>query len=396
MDITLPSLRLKKREERRVQQGHPWVYSNEVDIAATPLTGFAPGDIAVVTDAADKPLGTAMVNPHSLICARLYARRVALFDEALLSHRIERALALRQRIYPQPYYRLVYGEADGLPGLVVDRYGPVAVAQITTAGMERCRDMIASALRQLDGIEALLWRNDSDARELEGLPAYVDTAFGELPEQLEVIEGGARFAIPALAGQKTGWFYDQRENRLRLRAYAREARLLDAFAYVGGWSVGAALAGAASVTAIEASAQAAAAIRHNAGLNGVSIRVIEDDAFNALKALREAGEVFDVVNVDPPAFIKRRKDVKNGEEAYTRLNRLAMQLLGSDGILVTSSCSYHLREDVFLRLLGAAARKAGRGLQILERREQAPDHPVLPGMAETRYLKSYILRVTAY
>jgi 23S rRNA (cytosine1962-C5)-methyltransferase len=278
----------------------------------------------------------------------------------------------------------------------VDRFGEVAVAQITTAGMEACKTMLAEVLQQVTGIKTLLWRNDGDARNLEGLDSYVETAFGELPDSLEVIEGGASFLVPGVAGQKTGWFYDQRDNRLRLRDYARDAKVLDAFAYVGGWSVGAALAGARTVTAIETSAQAAQAIRANAARNEVTLKVIEADAFAALKQLREAGEQFDVINVDPPAFIKRRKDVKNGEEAYTRLNRLAMQLLGADGILVTSSCSYHLREDVYLRLLGAAARKAGRTLQVLERRGQAPDHPVLPAMPESRYLKTFILRVLAH
>ncbi|MGD9000756.1 MAG: class I SAM-dependent rRNA methyltransferase [Granulosicoccaceae bacterium] len=396
MNDSLPSLRLKKREERRVRQGHPWVYSNEVDTKATPLNAFASGDTAQVLAADGKLLGTAMVNPNSLICARLFARRVAVLDEALLTHRVERALALRERLYPQPYYRLVYGESDGLPGLVVDRFGPVVVAQSTTAGMDRCQEHVAAVLHKLPGIDTLIWRNDTDARQLEGLEQYTGVAFGELPEQLEVIEGDAGFHVPAMRGQKTGWFFDQRDNRLRLRDYAGGMRVLDAFAYMGGWGVGAAVAGAASVTAIETSSQAAQAIRDNAARNDVEVNVIEDDAFAALKQLREAGERFDVINVDPPAFIKRRKDVKNGEEAYTRVNRLAMQLLGADGILVTSSCSYHLREEVFVRLLAAAARKAGRTLQVLERRGQAADHPVLPAMPESRYLKTYILRVLAH
>lgn len=393
--MELAPLLLKKNEERRLRQGHLWVYSNEVNVERTPLTAFTPGQPVQILGNDGKPLGTGYVNPHSLICARLVSREPnQVLDRSLLVHRLNIALALRERLYAQPYYRLVYGESDSLPGLVVDRFGDVLSVQITTAGMEVLKEDVVAALEKVVRPQAILLRNDSSSRAPEGLGSYVETALGEVPETVAVEENGVRYAAPLLTGQKTGWFYDHRENRARMQRYARGARVLDVFSYIGGWGIAAAAAGAAQVTCIDASGPALDQVQHNAALNGVADRVdaIEGDAFEALKALRADKERYDVVIVDPPAFIKRKKDAKEGIQAYRRINQAALQLLGKDGILVAASCSFHLQREVFLDLLHQSARHLDRQMQILEQGHQGPDHPVHPAIPETEYIKCFTAR----
>ncbi len=393
--MELAPLILKKNEERRLRQGHVWVFSNEVDVARTPLTAFAPGQPVKLQAHDGKVLGSAYVNPHSLICARLVSRDPEqVLDRSLLVHRLNIALSLRRRMFAQPYYRLVYGESDGLPGLVVDRFDDVLVAQINTAGMEALKTEVVAALEKAVKPRVILLRNDSPARALEGLDSYVESALGEAPESVRVEENGARFEAPLLSGQKTGWYYDHRDNRARMQRYVRAARVLDVFSYIGAWGMAAAVAGAGQVTCIDASARALDQVQRNAALNDAADRVetIEGDAFEALKALRAERAQFDVVIVDPPAFIKRKKDAKEGIQAYRRLNQAALQLLGKDGILVSASCSYHLQRDVFLDLLHQSARHLDRQLQILEQGHQGPDHPVHPAIAETDYIKCFIGR----
>lgn len=393
--MELAPLLLKKNEERRLRQGHLWVYSNEVNVERTPLTAFTPGQPVQILGNDGKPLGTGYVNPHSLICARLVSREPnQVLDRSLLVHRLNIALALRERLYAQPYYRLVYGESDSLPGLVVDRFGDVLSVQITTAGMEVLKEDVVAALEKVVRPQAILLRNDSSSRAPEGLGSYVETALGEVPETVAVEENSVRYAAPLLTGQKTGWFYDHRENRARMQRYARGARVLDVFSYIGGWGIAAAAAGAAQVTCIDASGPALDQVQHNAALNGVADRVdaIEGDAFEALKALRADKERYDVVIVDPPAFIKRKKDAKEGIQAYRRINQAALQLLGKDGILIAASCSFHLQREVFLDLLHQSARHLDRQMQILEQGHQGPDHPVHPAIPETEYIKCFTAR----
>ncbi|BCO32797.1 SAM-dependent methyltransferase [Thiohalobacter sp. COW1] len=391
----LAPLRLKKREERRLRAGHLWIYSNEVDTRATPLTGFAPGQPVRIEAHNGRPLGSGYVNPHSLICARLISRDPdQVLDKSLLVHRLKVALSLRQRLFDQPCYRLCYGEADGLPGLVVDRYGDVLAVQLTTAGMEAMKAAVIVALEQVLQPRGILLRNDVEVRRLEGLETYVET-LGEVPEPVALSENGARFEVSLQTGQKTGWFFDQADNRVRLRRYARDARVLDVFSYVGAWGVQAALAGAAAVTCVDSSGEALARAGHNAGLNGVGdkMQTCQGDAFEVLKALREADERFDLVILDPPAFIKRRKDIEAGTEAYQRLNQLAIRLLGRDGFLITASCSHHMQPEAFRRTVHRAARHVDRRLQILEWGQQAADHPRHPAIVETDYLKAMYCRV---
>lgn len=393
--MSLPPLRLRKNEDRRLRAGHLWVFSNEVDVSATPLTAFEPGAMAEVQDARGAPLGTAYVNPRSLIAARLVSRqRHRRLDGDLLRRRIARALALRETLFGRPFYRLVHGEGDGLPGLVVDRFGSVLVAQVTTAGMERVVGDVVEALREIVSPTGILLRNDTSGRALEGLDSYVRTADGEVPEVLEVEENGVRFHAP-VTGQKTGWFYDHRMNRARMAAYVRGRRVLDVFSYVGGWGVQAAAAGAQQVTCVDASAPALEFAARSAELNGVGDRVLtrRADAFDALMRLGADGERFGVVVLDPPAFIKRKKDARAGEEAYRRANQLAMELLEPDGILVSASCSYHMPREGLQDAMLRASRRLGRELQVLEEGHQGPDHPVHPAIPETAYLKSFIARV---
>jgi 23S rRNA (cytosine1962-C5)-methyltransferase len=393
--MSLPPLRLRKNEDRRLRAGHLWVFSNEVDVERTPLTAFPPGEAVEVQDARGAPLGMGYVNPRSLIAARLVSRdREARLDRALLKRRLLRALSLREALFDRPFYRLAFGESDGLPGLVVDRFGDVLVAQVTTAGIERVKDDVADVLRDLFHPAGILFRNDASGRALEGLDEYVETAHGTVPDLVPLEENGVRFEAP-MSGQKTGWFYDHRMNRARMAAYVRGKRVLDVFSYVGGWGVQAAAAGADAVVCVDSSAPALEQVARNAALNGVEANVStrRGDAFDVLRLLAAEGEKFDVVVLDPPAFVKRKKDLKAGEEAYRRVNALAMEVLRQDGILISASCSYHMPRELLQDAMLRAARQRGRLLQIVEQGHQGPDHPVHPAIPETAYLKAFVGRV---
>jgi 23S rRNA (cytosine1962-C5)-methyltransferase len=388
-------LRLKKDQERRLLAGHLWVYSNEVDVVATPLKGMEPGQPVELLSSHGRWLGLGYANPRSLICARLVSRRRGvMFDAELIRSRLETALALRERLYAAPFYRLVFGEADGLPGLVVDRYGDLLVLQITTAGMERMRHAVLDRLQALLRPGAVLMRNDTPVRQLEGLPQTVEVAAGEVPERVEIEENGLRFRVAPLQGQKTGWFFDQADNRARLRRYVSGRRVLDVCAYLGGWGVSAVAWGAHSALCLDVSQTALDGVLENAELNGCTDRVGvgRGDAFELMKQLGEMGQRFDLIALDPPALVKRRKDLDRGLEAYRRLNRLALQLLDPGGMLVTSSCSFHLPRHLFLRTVQRAAGRTGLGLQLLESGQQGADHPVHPAIEETAYLKTLFLR----
>ncbi len=394
--MALPTLKLKPREDKRLRAGHTWIFSNEVDVARTPLTRFAPGELARVESDRGRALGIAYVNSGALICARLLTRFTAeTIDEAWFRKRLRRALALRERLFDAPFYRAVFGESDGLPGLVVDRFGDVLAAQFNTVGMEAQREVVLAALRAELTPATIVLRNDSPMRALEGLASAVET-LGEPCATVEVPEGAARFAVPPGEGQKTGWYFDQRDNRLRVASYVRGGRVLDVFSYVGAWGIQAALAGASSVTCVDSSGDALALAADNARRNGVSVDTRQGQALDVLRALDEARERFDVVIIDPPALIKRRRDVAKGAEHYARLYRTGMRLLGDDGILVAASCSHHLSRDQLQRILAREAQHEGRHLQLLERRGASVDHPVHPAIPETDYLKAFFCRVCRF
>lgn len=395
--MSLPTIRLKAKADRRLRAGHLWIFSNEVDVKLTPFSNFEPGTQAIVESSSGKPLGVATINPNTLICGRLVSRDIQYsLTKSFIVHKINIALALREQAFDRPFYRLIYGDSDGLPGLVVDRFGEYLVVQLSTAGMELAKDEIVGALEQALEPKGILFKNNSQSRALEGLPEYVEVASGEVPDNLQLEENGTFFLAPVRHGQKTGWFYDHRMNRARLQNYTKGKRVLDVFSYVGGWGVQAAKAGASEVVCVDSSKPAMEFVTANAELNGVknTVETLCGDAFEVLKQLKDNGERFDIVVVDPPAFIKRRKDLTNGEQAYRRINELAIRLLEKDGILLSASCSMHLKRDVLVDILRQASRHLDRNLQVIEQGYQGPDHPVLPAIPETEYLKALFCRVT--
>ena len=400
----MQDLILKKREDRRLRAGHLWIFSNEVDVKRSPLTAFAPGEAARVLDAGGACLGTAYVNPASLICARLVSHKEGkALDGALLRERLQRALRLREQLFDAPYYRLCHGEGDFLPGLVIDRYADVLAVQISTAGMEACRDALLEELTALLRPQCMALRNDLGARELEGLERGNEDALGVSPQTLDVPENGALFTVPFAAGQKTGWFFDQRRNRAEAAHYAKGKRVLDAFCYAGGFGVAAAVRGAEAVSFLDASATALNSAAKNALHNAphCPAETLQGDALQELGRLREEireGErqPFGLVSIDPPAFIKRRKDAATGLAAYRKINNLALDLLDVEsadgGVLVTSSCSHHLEAEALRQCVQIAAAKRGLHGQIVWQGTQGPDHPVHTAMPETAYLKCLVAR----
>jgi 23S rRNA (cytosine1962-C5)-methyltransferase len=393
--IALPVLRLKRGEDRRIRAGHLWVFSNEIDNVATPLVHFEAGVAVQIQSDREQFLGLAYVNPHALICARIVSRDPAQhLDRGLIKQRLTAALALRVRLGAAQYGRLVFGESDALPGLVLDRYDGVIVGQISTAGMEALKHDVEAAVRETLNPSGFVWKNDSGARALEQLPEYVEVAFGSVPDEVKVVESGLEFVAPLRAGQKTGWFYDQSANRRRLLHYlAPGARVLDVCSYAGAWAVTALKHGGVTAQCVDSSELALRFAERNAQANGVALETLRADAFDAMKQLREAGARFDLVILDPPAFIKRKKDIPQGIAAYRKLNQLALNLLEGDGILVSCSCSYHLSAEELVGAVQSAARHSSRFVQILETGGQSPDHPVHPAIVETRYLKAFFCRV---
>lgn len=395
--MSLPVLKLKPNEDRRLREGHLWIYSNEVDVAATPLQSFAAGDQARVEDSKGKFLGIATVSPNALICARLVSRDEKYpLNKSLLVHRLQVALSLRDMLYDEPYYRLVYGDGDFLPGLVVDRFGDICVVQISSTGMERLKTDIVAALEKVLSPAGILFKNDGKMREVEGLPSYVEVAAGEVPEEVPLLENGVKFLAPVQGGQKTGWFFDHRESRGALARFVEGRRVLDVFSYAGGWGVQAAAMGASEVVCVDASASALELVARNAALNGVQdkVRTLQGDAFEVLASLKQSGEKFDVIVLDPPAFIARRKDHKNGLGAYRRANELAMRLLGKEGgLLVSASCSLHLSRPELVDVVRASARHIDRSAQIIHHGHQGGDHPIHPAIPETAYLKAVFARI---
>lgn len=391
-------LRLKPREERRLRGGHVWIYSNEIDTDATPLKGFEPGEEAILENAQGRPLGRVLVNPQALICARLFSRDPAQgFDEAFLRERLEAALRLRTQCYGDSgCYRLVYGESDGLSGLVIDRFGSVLVVQTSTAGMDRYLPRVLEVLEPLLSPTSIVLKQDSGARSLEGLEEGVTVHGQPLNGPVQLEENGVTFMAPVLEGQKTGWFFDHRENRARLAPLCRDARVLDAFSYVGAWGLTALAHGAASLVAVDSSQRALEHLEANAERLGVrgQTETQRGDAFAVLEARADAGERFDVVVVDPPALIKRRKDLKAGQHGYERLARQALRLTAPGGLCLFASCSLHFDRAMLTDTLRSAARHTDRSVQMLWSHGAGLDHPVHPAISETDYLKATLVRVS--
>ena len=387
-----PRLILRKNQDRRVRGGHPWIFSNEI----AELEGEVEnGDLVDVTDFRGAFLGRAYYNAHSLIAARLLTRGRDPIDAAFFARRFERALRLREGVLPgAAAVRLVYGESDQVPGLVVDRYGDVLVAQVLTLGIERRAEMVREALEHVFRPRGCVRAADAPVRSLEGLPLERGIWWGEVPQRLEVEVEGFKVEVDLEHGQKTGLFLDQRLNRRQAEARASGRRVLDAFCYQGEWALHAARGGAREVLALDSSKGALAAAARNFERNGVAdrVRLIEGDAFDTLRDLERAGERFGLVVLDPPALIKSRKSLEAGMRAYRDLNRVAMRLLDEEGTLITCSCSHHLDDGLFQQLLIEAARAAHRPFRIAEWSGAAPDHPRLLAVPETHYLKCAVLQ----
>lgn len=386
---------LRRGADRRLRGGHLWVYSNEVDTARNPLGSFTAGDLVVVRDASGGILGSAYMEPQALICGRVYAPGEALnFDRELIERRLATALSGRQAAFEKPFYRLVYGDSDNLPGVVIDRFGDYLVVQCNNAAVERYREQLIAALVGLLQPSGILLRGDSRLRREQGLAADAEVVHGEMPAQVELEENGVRFLAPVFAGQKTGWFYDHRMSRARLAAWVAGRSVLDVYSYIGGWGIQAAAFGATEVTCLDSSAQALEGAEANAGLNGLQERVttLHGSAPETLSALRQQGRSFDVVILDPPAFIQRKKDFKKGVTAYRRINELGLKLLNPGGLLVSASCSMHLSRADLMGALQQAAVRAGCQLRVVEQGAQGPDHPIHPAIPETEYLKAVFAR----
>ena len=393
-----PDLYLKKNEDKRLRKGHLWVFSNEVDTKRTPLDAFSAGDMVVVKDSTGKSLGSAYINPNTLICARLISRKASQkIGQNLFTDRITRALALRDQLFEKPFYRLIFGESDGLPGLVIDRFGSVLSVQITTAGIEKQKEALVKTLVELLSPEAIILKNDNGQRLLEGLSQEDEVIHGSMPDTLIIEENNTQFQLSAVDGQKTGWFYDHRNSRAQLAKLAKNQRVLDLFSYSGAWGIPAATAGATEVTCVDSSESALALAANSAQLNNVAdkMKFVRSDVFEFLKQARENHEHYDIIVLDPPALIKRKKDFKAGYEAYRRLNHLALQVLSKNGILVSASCSHHLSKANLHEILRSSARHIDRHLVFFATASQGPDHPIHPSIPETEYLKTYFCSVSS-
>ena len=388
-DDRYPVVRLKAGAHKRLSHGHPWAFSNEIvmDPAAKALD---PGTPVGIADADGRALGVALFNPRSLIAARMVSRSPDLrLDRAELRDRIARAAGLRERLFDRSHYRLAHAEADGLPGLAIDRYGDVAVCQVNTAGMERLADDLAGALMEAVGVGSVVLRGDSPVRRLEGLEESVRIVGAPPGGTVEVLENGLVYLADPVKGQKTGWFFDQRDNRAFLARLADGATVLDVYAHTGGFGVACAAGGAARVTMVDRSEPGLALARAAAEANGVaSVSAFEAaDAFEDLARRRDRGESYDVVVCDPPAFVRAKKDLGAGARGYRKLARLAARLVAPGGVLAVASCSHRIDRDAFRFQVRRGLQDAGRDGAIVRDAGAGPDHPVHAQLPETAYLK---------
>jgi len=386
-------VRLISGREHTVLAGYLWIYAGHIeDVAGEP----APGDVVNVCAHSGRTIGRGFFNPHSKIRVRLLTFRDEPITEAFWAARIASAAALRRRVVSETTaYRLIHGESDFLPGLIVDRYGDVLVMQTLSFGMARRKERLADLLMRATGARAVYLRNDVHSLTLEGLPVEQGFLRGEGATTVEIHEGRARFLVDIEHGQKTGWFCDQRENRLAVASLADGAAVLEAFCHTGAFGIHAALHGAASVLGLDVSRDAVAQARDHAAGNKVEgqCEYREADAFEELRRIERAGGRFDLVILDPPSFARTKQAVPQALAGYKQLNLRALRLLKPEGFLVSCSCSHHVNEEQFWPMLQDAARDAKRQLRLIERRSQARDHPVLAAMLETRYLKCIIAQV---
>jgi 23S rRNA (cytosine1962-C5)-methyltransferase len=387
-----PSIHLLPGQDRRLRAGHPWTYSNELRMDAA-AKALPPGAPVCLISSEGRALALALFNPHSLIAARVITRnKDATIDAAFVERRLARALRLRERLFERPYYRLAHAEADGLPGLVVDRFGDVVVCQLNAAGMASLEAQIVDALERLLAPRTIVLRNDSPVRELEGLTQEVRIVKGSLDGPIELVENDAEFVIDPLEGQKTGWFYDQRENRAFVARLARDQMVLDLYSYSAAFGLQAAAAGAASVLAIDRSQLGLDLAMASAEQSGLATRLetAREDAFAALERLAADKWRFGIVAADPPAFVRSKKELKPGLRGYRKLARACAPLVAEEGFLAISCCSHNVPEDAFADEVRRGLRDAGRGGRLLRRAGAGPDHPSHPALPESAYLKCLV------
>jgi 23S rRNA (cytosine1962-C5)-methyltransferase len=383
------TITINKRGVERVRARHCWVYRSDLLDAGS----ASAGEVVRVTDSKGRPLGRALYSSRSQIALRMIAFEDTDIDRGFWLGRLAAAEDLRRRVVDgATAYRLVYGESDLLPSLIIDRFNDSFVIQTLSQGMDRLKHMWVELLAERYAPRSIIERNEARVRELEDLPRTAGILYGEDPGETIIEEGGARYAVNLLEGQKTGAFLDQRENRLASEGYGR-GRSLDCFTFHGGFALHLARR-SENVIAVDVSAAAIEAARRNAGLNGAgNVEFVEANVFDFLREMEQGGERFDVINLDPPAFAKNRNAVEGAMRGYKEINLRAMKMLGPGGTLITSTCSYHMSEEAFLNVLADAAADAGRAAQVLEKRMQSRDHPVLVSMPETYYLKCMVLRI---
>jgi 23S rRNA (cytosine1962-C5)-methyltransferase len=372
---------------RRARAGSPWIFSNEIrmDEAAKAI---APGAVVNVRGEDGRAFGTGYFNPKSLIAIRLFSEECeVVIDAEFFAARLTRALALRDAIYDKPFYRLFHAEGDGVPGLVIDRFGDTLTVQIGTAGMERQITAITMALDAVLRPKTVILRADAPSRALEGLDSYVKTLKGE-GHRIAVEENGVRYVADLTEGQKTGWYYDQRDNRAFVAQFAKDKSVLDAFSYTGGFGLLAAKAGASEVVCLDSSAPALAIAEESARTNGVKIQAVKADVFEELARLKTAEESFDIVLADPPPFVKSKKDLEAGARAYRKLARMAADVTAPGGIVMVASCSHNIPPERFAAECAAGLSRTGRRAALIRQSGAGIDHPVHPLLPESAYLKA--------
>ena len=389
----LPVVHVINGRQKKLLQGHPWVYGNEIERVEGEIVD---GDLVTVVDFRGRYMGTGFYNSRSLITVRLLTHRQEEITDELIAARVRAACDYRRFVMQREgtdSCRLIYGEADRLPGVIADRFGGVIVLQVLALGMERYTQVIADALIACEQPTCLLLNNDDAIRIKEGMTCFTKVLHGELPEETIIHENGVKLAVDVRGGQKTGYFLDQKDNHLFLRQFCRDARVLDCFSYIGGFALNAAVGGAREVTAVDISESAVELIRRNAALNGAQINAVCANCFDFLRAQVKAGEKYDVVVLDPPAFTKAHANMANACRGYKEIALSAMRLLPAGGVLATHSCSYHMPEDVFVNTVLSAAQDLHRQVRVITLRRQDIDHPVLAGYPESHYLKSLWLQM---
>lgn len=383
---------LRPGGDKRFKQGHPWIYSNEVRMDDQ-AKAIEPGAIVALVRVDGKEIGVGTFNPHSLICYRAFTRNGAgSVDREFLSERLTRAVNLREKLYDEPYYRMVYGDSDGLPGLIIDRFGEVLVVQTATAGMDHLLDEILSILQELFAPTAVIVANSGAFRALENLPLVSRLAVGTLADGLDVRENSLTFFADPLNGQKTGWFYDQGVNRAQVAGLTTNRSVLDLYAYSGGFGITAAAGGATDVTCIDRSETSLELASKAAAHNGFGdiVRTRTGEVFSVLEKYADDRKRFGVVVADPPAFVKTRKDVGPGAKGYRKLAKLAAAVVEPGGFLFLASCSYNMFEDRFMSETAHGIAQAGRTGRIIHRGGAGPDHPLHPFLPESAYLKGFV------